>query len=356
MIQSIIIRPIDSVNGTITLTGEYTDQRTGITFCLTTTDEVKDKSKMAMQTINQGGNILAVPVEKIKDEVFDANRNSLTLSFDEKAADNTSHPEYIKNYKMRRVVEFYMLHPLCTPLIGKNPNLISAHFSIENTANKVRETVKNIELKGKVYNRVNSMTLAQKLAVACWIGINPKDIRSHSQLYSALLDDATGALVTGEKTHNGKNIPTAKYFLDVYNADDANIEMLVTARRAVTYGIIEKKDGNYYISGAFAGATEETLIDYLRLNTDIYEGYVQSEVNKRGVKGIEDDMNVTEPVKEEQVVKQTAPSQTVQDYEAEKKVLVDRAKELGIVGAHLSKDLNKLRAKIAKVEKELEIA
>ncbi len=125
----------------------------------------------------------------------------------------------------------------------------------------------------KVKNRINSMSLEEKAAVADYYGVSPKN-KTELDLLIELAGDK-GICLTD------KNMAT---FLREWMNPNEDTILVVNIRKAIRMNVIEERNTegriDYYIGTTLLGTRIEDLIGYCRNNPTIYTDHILRKVNE----------------------------------------------------------------------------
>lgn len=170
-------------------------------------------------------------------------------------------------------VKILMKHILldCSPEV--NPNLKKSVFKFENLGKAKSNSVAMNKKSLMVSNICNDFTCAQLRDIAFWysdkLDRSKKIVdMSFEDIYLVLIDRKVGLL-----TNNPDD------FLKRYKSPD--VEYNVILNKALLLGIITQEKGFYFIGTEQIGASFEDLIQYSKINENMFNTYIKPEVKKR---------------------------------------------------------------------------
>lgn len=229
-------------------------------------------------------------------------------------------------------------HPLIR--CNGNDNLKNSFFELIDIGKKSANDALDIKKRGLIFNLVNNTSLGKMRDAAFAIGYNPVG-KTYSDIFIDMVDFQRGKLM--------QDLDASIKLLE----QDQD-QVFVVMRKAITLGIIAKRDGLFYIKTDVVGDTEDKVYVYLKENNGLYEQYVRKEVALRDKLPAEDyERLVMDEVAQFNTAK--AYRRRTVDEELELKMLKDEAKDLKIKGAHLIQSADSLKAAIQKAkEKQLQ--
>jgi len=271
-----------------------------------------------------GKNTKPGPEDKVLTVLFDKANRSKQLVFPEGTLTSKGYDYFMSNP--------YIDHPENKTDPNKYPRLFAVvdyEKSIIDKSSVIKKTV-------KLLNMIVNFSEREKVDVCFFMGEDPKD-KTDGELLVHLVDFEKGILLKGIQPDGRKNID---YFLSTYNGEtEAQMETVI--KKAIYFGVIEKKDIHYYIGNALVGSNIKDLIAYFNKNESIYNDFVVKQVRSQDLLPNESYPEVDEKVIEENI-------------NAELAGLKEKAKDLKIPGWALMKNVDGLKKVIAKKERELE--
>ena len=227
--------------------------------------------------------------------------------------------------KYNAAFNFFAKHMQIEVVGIKNPYLIGEPMFIMDFLN--HRSINNVlkaRKKNEVFNRVNGMSLQQKLDLA--LNYMPSLYgKRHSEIMDQLVDFDKGLLMQEAYIDD---------FLEKYNPNNLSVSMNTYVNKAIQIGLITKSNNQYFIHGnEFVGTDVASIVGHFSKDPDTYNNFVIPKVND-AMKLPEDDLKIVIPdigqriaaVREEQKNKKQADGVNQAAYEQ----LKAEAKALGI--------------------------
>jgi hypothetical protein len=217
------------------------------------------------------GDAVSTPLSKSR--IFNENFKSIDYEYEDGQGE-TKQTETDK--KIQNAVDvFWSNHPL-TLVNGKRHanSLPKVLFDVEVQTTKIMNAAKDLKSKGMVFNRINSMTLAEKRDVAYYYGESPKG-KSDLDLLTLLADFNAGICM-------GENMES---FLQIWSKPNEDTQRQVIIRKALDLNIIyNKADGeknNYYHGTTFIGTAFNDIVSYCTREENVYKNHILREVQEK---------------------------------------------------------------------------
>jgi hypothetical protein len=212
-------------------------------------------------------------VQKLGNMIFNNMVREITYTFETKEGDNGEMvPATARDKKIAQTIAiFWGEHPLT--VTNGNPHeytCASPIFNVLDTVKRDADNIGSFDQKLTVAQVIKSMSYEEKVNVAYYYGISPRNL-TDGQLLILLADFNTGVCVSP------KNIGS---FEKIWS-DDFKEERLyrVYANKAVEDGVVTNmtKEGknNYYHGQVYIGSTIEDIIVYFKKDDRIYTDYVK---------------------------------------------------------------------------------
>jgi len=209
---------------------------------------------------------------------FDKNNRSLEYSYE---TDEKLQNAIDKKIQMS-VIDFWKNHPMVTTN-GKSVPGVTKHpmFDIVNANDKSLGELKRWKEILSVANKINELNYQDKVNIAYYFGENPQSL-TENELIMRLANFETGICISEGEIDS---------FLRIWvRNEDSDKDMIVNARKALNYNIIEEKssDGknSYYLGETFLGTCFPDILSYCKREEKIYQDYIVRQVNdKENVKG-----------------------------------------------------------------------
>ena len=288
MKQQITLRPIEQGNHTVKFTGDYYDKKNRLQVYLLT-----DRNVVINREPAKG--------EQVFSNLFSPTNKNYLFDYDDENKTDLVWAEKIKRHSLVRC--------------PGNDNCQRPIFECIDTRKEMTKKVNDIKLKLMAGNMINAMNVSQMRDVAYFKGQDVSRMTSE-QIFLTLCDFNTGVLMQDPQQS-----------LDSFDSPDRNVITIVN--KAIALDVIKQNNGLYYVGQEQVGKDVAAIVDYCKSNKNLYESFIQREVQKNDRLPI--DMN------EDGVVEEVVGQDESKPFRHKKAIQTDEQRMEGIYKSEVKK-------------------
>lgn len=168
-----------------------------------------------------------------------------------------------------KIAEFFLNHPFCEVEGGFNKNFQRDLFLVQFHYQLISDDYDDLMKRLDVANKIMSMSQTERVDACFALGGDPRNT-SAKELVLELIGDTLEGLAT--------NNPNA--FLKYYSSNVTDRNIIINARKALSYGLITNKAGVYDVNGRSIGSSLQDIYNLFASDSELYDNYIVTQIKK----------------------------------------------------------------------------